>query len=91
MGEGIWEGIVKLGVLKVNEVTAMPAWCCFCCYTLVAPFTKMTVSAPIGCWRSERQLLDAAGADRGYDIATAYPGAGNFCHRPRHQSRATKI
>ena len=23
------------------------------CYTLVAPFTKMTVSAPIGCWRPQ--------------------------------------
>ena len=42
-------------------------------------------------FRSERQLLDAAGADRGYDIATAYPGAENFCHKPRHQSRATSV
>ena len=37
------------------------------------------------------QLLDAAGADRGCDIAMAYPGMENFCHRPRHQSRATSV
>ena len=40
---------------------------------------------------SERQLLDAAGADHGCDIAMARPGMKNFCHRPRHQSRATSV
>ena len=42
-------------------------------------------------FRSELQLLDAAGADRGCDIAMTYPGMENFCHRPRHQSRATSV
>ena len=42
-------------------------------------------------FRSERQLLDAAKADRSCDIAMAYLGIENFCHRPRHQSRATSV
>ena len=42
-------------------------------------------------FRSELQLLDAARTDRGCDIAMAYPGMENFCHRPRHQSCATSV
>ena len=34
---------------------------------------------------------ELTGANRGYDIATAYPRAENFCHRPRHQSRVTSV
>ena len=34
------------------------------------------------------QLLDAARADRGCDLAMAYLDMENFYHRPRHQSRA---
>ena len=37
------------------------------------------------------QLLDAAGADRGYNIATSHAVMENFCHRPRHQSHATSV
>ena len=42
-------------------------------------------------FRPERRLLNAAGADRGCDIAIAYPDMENFCHRPRHQGRATSV
>ena len=42
-------------------------------------------------FRSERQLLDAAKTDRGCDIAMAYLGIENFCHRPRHHNRATSV